>query len=102
MENTKKIDIHDCITPEFLAHYFNAEYKAADRVRFTYITTTRNYKVIITKNIISSDWRIWCDHYGIEESKTVLKSINDLITALFLFGVPALAVKIKNDCLTSK
>ena len=99
MENPKKFDKHDLITPEFLAHYFNAEYKTFERVTFSYVSKNKCYKVVISKSIDCKGWRIWVYYYGIEDSKTRLATINDLITALCLFGVPALAAKIKIDCL---
>lgn len=102
MENTKKFDIYDLITPELLAHYFNAKYKSVDRVTFSYVTKPKDYKVFISKCSNNDSWRIWVYHYCIEESKTVLKTINELITALMMFGVPSVALKIQHDCLTPK
>lgn len=101
MENAKKYDKHDFITPEFLAHYFDAVYEPMPRITFSYFPTTL-HKVVVSKNVDSYGWRIWCYHNGVLESQTVLTSIKDLITALFLFGVPTLAVRIQNDCLTTK
>lgn len=97
---TKVFDIHDFITPEFLAHHFNVESNLMI-LTFFYVTTTK-HKVVISKKVESYGWRISCFYNGVEESKTVLTTIGDLITALFLFGVPTLAFRIKNYCLTTK
>lgn len=102
MENTKKFDIHDLITPEFLAHYFSAECKTFENITFSYVSELKNYKVVISKYNDCDCWRICVYYHGIEDSKTRLKTINELITALFLFGVPTLALLIQIDCVTTK
>lgn len=102
MENTKKFDIHNLITPEFLAHYFYTECNTFDNITFSYVSELKYYKVVLSKSNDCNCWRIRVYYHGIEDSKTRLKTINELITALFLFGVPTLALLIQIDCVTTK